>query len=52
MPDWLVKHLVGVFGIIREGALAQTTDTVRTLTGREPRTFAVFAREHGGAFQA
>jgi uncharacterized protein YbjT (DUF2867 family) len=52
MPDWLVKHLVGVFGIIREGALAQTTNTVRTLTGREPRTFAVFAREHGGAFQA
>ena len=52
MPDWLVKHLVGVFKVIREGALEQTTDTVRTLSGREPRTFAQFAREHAGLFQA
>ncbi len=52
MPDWLVEHLIGVFGIIRQGALEQTTDTVRTLTGREPRTFAQFARDHAGLFQA
>jgi uncharacterized protein YbjT (DUF2867 family) len=52
MPGWLVEHLSGLFGIIREGALEQTTDTVRTLTGREPRTFAEFAREHAGRFQA
>ena len=52
MPDWLVEHLIGVFGIIRQGALEQTTDTVRALTRREPRTFAVFAREHAGLFQA
>jgi hypothetical protein len=47
-----VKHLVGVFKVIREGALEHTTDTVRTLSGREPRTFAQFAREHAGLFQA
>ena len=52
MPDWLVEHLIELFGIIREGALKQTTDTVRTLSGREPRTFAQFAREHAGLFQA
>jgi uncharacterized protein YbjT (DUF2867 family) len=52
MPDWLVKHLIGVFKIIREGALEQTTDTVRTLTGRDPRTFTQFARDHAGFFQA
>ena len=52
MPDWLVEHLVGVFRITREGELEQTTDTVRILTGREPRTFAQFAREHAGLFQA
>ena len=52
MPAWLVEHLIRVFGIIRQGALEQTTDTVRALTRREPRTFAVFAREHAGLFQA
>ena len=52
MPDWLVEHLIGVFRIIRQGALEQTSDTVRSLTGREPRPFAEFAREHAGLFQA
>ena len=52
IPGWLVEHLVGVFKVIREGALEQTTDTVRTLSGREPRTFAQFASEHAGLFQA
>jgi uncharacterized protein YbjT (DUF2867 family) len=46
MPDWLVHHLVAVFGLIRQGALEQTTDTVQALTGREPRSFAQFARDH------
>ena len=52
MPNWLVEHLAGVFRVIREGALEQTTDTVRTLTGRKPRSFAEFAHEHAGLFQA
>ncbi|MGH8867438.1 MAG: SDR family oxidoreductase [Actinomycetes bacterium] len=52
MPDWLVTHIVGVFRLIREGALAQTTDTVLALTGRPPRTLAHFAREHAGLFGA
>ena len=52
MPDWLVEHLIELFGIIRQGALKQTTDTVRTLSGREPRTCAQFARENTGLFQA
>ncbi len=52
MPDWLVEHLVALFGIIRQGALEQTTDTVHSLSGREPRTFAQFAHEHVGLFQA
>ena len=52
MPEWLVKHLIGVFRIIREGALEQTTDTVRALTERGPRTFAEFAREHAILFRA
>jgi uncharacterized protein YbjT (DUF2867 family) len=47
MPDWLVEHLDGAFERIRRGELAQTTDTVRVLTGREPRTLAQFARDAG-----
>ena len=52
MPAWLVEHLIELFRIIRLGALEWTTDTVRVLTGREPRSFAEFAREHAGLFRA
>jgi uncharacterized protein YbjT (DUF2867 family) len=52
MPPWLVAHLDGAFALIRRGELAQTTDTVRMLTGREPRSFADFARDRAGAFGA
>jgi uncharacterized protein YbjT (DUF2867 family) len=45
MPDWLVTQLIGVFRLIRDGAMAETTETARELTGREPRSFAAFARE-------
>jgi uncharacterized protein YbjT (DUF2867 family) len=51
MPDWLVEHLLALFGIIRQDALAETTDTVHALTGRSPRTFAEFARDHAGLFR-
>lgn len=51
MPDWLVTHLMALFQLIRRGALEQTTDTVHALTGREPRTFAEFARDHLRLFQ-
>jgi uncharacterized protein YbjT (DUF2867 family) len=50
MPDWLVEHLIGAFRMFREGALEQTTDIVRALTGREPRSFAEFARDHARLF--
>ena len=50
MPDWLVDHLYGAFALIRANALEETSDAVRVLTGREPRSFAEFARDHAGAF--
>jgi uncharacterized protein YbjT (DUF2867 family) len=50
MPDWLVDHLDGAFALIRSGALAETTDLVRALTGRDPRDFAAFARDHAPLF--
>jgi uncharacterized protein YbjT (DUF2867 family) len=50
MPEWLVDHLDGAFALIREGAMEDATDTVRVLTGRDPRSFAEFARDHAEAF--
>lgn len=49
-PDWLVRQLLGVFELIRQGAYAHTTDCVHVLTGRSPRTIADFARDYAAAF--
>ena len=49
-PRWLIDHLDKVFALVRGGALEETTDTVRVLTGVEPRTFTRFARDHADAF--
>jgi uncharacterized protein YbjT (DUF2867 family) len=51
MLGWLVDHLDRVFALIRAGAFEETTDTVRMLTRREPRSFAQFARDHAEAFE-
>jgi uncharacterized protein YbjT (DUF2867 family) len=50
MPGWLVDHLDGAFGLIRRGEFEEVTDAVRVLSGRAPRTFADFARDHAGLF--
>jgi uncharacterized protein YbjT (DUF2867 family) len=50
LPGWLVDHLDKAFALIREGGMEATTDTVRLLTGHDPRTFAEFARDHADAF--
>ncbi|HEY7623155.1 MAG TPA: hypothetical protein VH834_25495 [Solirubrobacteraceae bacterium] len=52
MPPWLIEHLDGAYELVRRGELAHTTDAVRMLTGRDPRTFAAFARDHAGLFAA
>ena len=51
MPDWLAEQLVVLFGMLRQNVHEQTTDTVRTLTGREPRAFAQFAHDHAASFR-
>ncbi len=50
MPEWLVQHLVGAFRMIRAGDFADVTGTVEELTGRPPRRFAEFARDHRAVF--
>jgi uncharacterized protein YbjT (DUF2867 family) len=51
LPEFVAGQLVALFGALRRGAYEQTTDSVRVLTGREPRPFAQFARAHASFFQ-
>jgi len=50
MPHWLVTQLIGAFALARAGGYLETSDSVRALTGRSPRTVAQFAQDHAGAF--
>lgn len=50
MQAWLVEAMVELFHYYREGKAAHVTDTVRQVTGREPLTFAQFARDYAPAF--
>ena len=51
LPEFVAGQIVAVFGFLRRGDQDRTTDAVRALTGREPRGFAGFARDHAGLFR-
>lgn len=51
MPEFVAAQIVALFGALRRGAYDRTTDSVRALTGREPRPFADFARDHAEFFR-
>jgi uncharacterized protein YbjT (DUF2867 family) len=50
MPEPVAEQVVRVFVMLREGAAEQVTTTVESLTGRAPRDFASFARDHADLF--
>jgi uncharacterized protein YbjT (DUF2867 family) len=50
LPPFAVEAFVAVFEQLRQGLQETTTDIVRTLTGRAPRSFAEFARTHASVF--
>jgi uncharacterized protein YbjT (DUF2867 family) len=52
LPEWLVTHLSLLFPMLRRGTFDQTTDTVRALTGRNPRSLDDFAGDFASAFGA
>ena len=47
---WFADAFVLLYALLRKGIAAQPTESVKTLTGREPRTFAEFARDHRAVF--
>lgn len=51
MQAWLVDALVELFYFYRDGGAAHITPAVRLTTGREPITFAEFARDYAKAFR-
>jgi len=50
LPPMLADAIVAIFAAQRSGSMATTTDAVRNLTGREPRTIAQFAEDFAGIF--
>ena len=52
LPPMIADAIVAIFAHQRTGAMAGTTDTIRRVTGRSPRTVAAFLHEHAGAFRA
>jgi uncharacterized protein YbjT (DUF2867 family) len=51
MPEWNAASLKDLYRVFATGTYARTTDTIARLTGRPPRSFEQFARDHAGAFQ-
>ena len=50
VPEFIADQLVTLYRLLREGAGGRTTDDVRAVTGREPRPFARWARDHAAYF--
>jgi hypothetical protein len=44
MPGWLADGILAIFGRLRAGAGEEVTADVRSLLGRDPRSFADYAR--------
>lgn len=51
IPGWLAEALVDLYGIFSGDHASATTRVVEDLSGRRPRTYAEFAREHSNVFR-
>ena len=51
LPKYTVDGLAETFGLIRRGRFAYLTKDVEKVTGRQPRTFETWARDHIEAFR-
>jgi uncharacterized protein YbjT (DUF2867 family) len=51
LPDFVADQLVRIYQQLRQGSAGQVTDAVEALTGRPPRGFAAFARDHAQLFE-
>ncbi len=51
-PEWYADALNELFATVRANDQAKTTDSVREITGRPPRSFDAFTAEHAHIFRA
>lgn len=51
MQEWTADSLVELFNFYKDGRADQVRDTVRQVTGRDPITFAQFAKDHAQVFE-
>ncbi len=51
LPEWLISGLGQLYDNLRAGGGAEVSGTVRAVAGKEPITFAEFAREHAAQFK-
>jgi uncharacterized protein YbjT (DUF2867 family) len=52
MPAWMVDAMMELHGIDKAGYAAAVTDAVQRITGRAPKSFAQFARQHAARWKA
>jgi uncharacterized protein YbjT (DUF2867 family) len=51
VPRWLAEDMIVLCASFREGYGAAVSPAVHEVTGRAPRAFAEFARDHAAAFR-
>lgn len=52
LPRWYANLVIDLFVALNRGAQTPITDSVERLTGKAPRSFEAFAKEHAAAFKA
>jgi uncharacterized protein YbjT (DUF2867 family) len=52
MPEWYVEVQMDFHAALREGGASIVTDAVESVTGKPPRSFEQFAREHAALFRS
>ncbi len=51
MLEWNANAVTELYGMFASGKYAYTTDAVQSVTGKQPRSFEQFVRDHAAAFR-
>ncbi len=51
IPESAIQYIALLFSLVRNGLMAEITDTVREVTGKPPVSFTEFARKNAGVWK-
>jgi hypothetical protein len=51
VSPWQLEGIIELNDAYKRGEAAEVSNTVRSVTGKDPATFAQFARDYAGAFE-